>query len=527
MLSLRPALLLLFLAAVSALPACGEDASDALEGQQEQPWEVVPPGKADDYYSNVSAEFEVSGLVQVALDPARAEDTEYRDDKIERRITAVSLFLTTYMTRKLEQFFSNTTYGGFGAMARNHTVAAEDVRELEPGLLEVRFTVDVAGPRNLVDALPLVEGSEEGGKAFVLAMPKGFEVDPDSVPRGQIRNFDPSTYAGEVEQLICDIEPEVAARDAYPQFAAMTEDGLLDLTLWYGHDYNESRSDLSEARDAFDELELLGFEAPVADFESLTPESGPFVKQMSAGGQALQVEVRIFHSDMFVGRRQDAHDLSLSELGLRDVFFYNGHAGPYYGFYLSTESAYDVRYQEFATVTLPEKQQIVVAQGCQTYSQYADVFYANPAKSEANLDVFTTVNFSYGQGTLGLLRNLLAADRDGRHKPTTYGKMVRDLNSEYWNSVKEVFYGVHGIDQNPRLHPYAAQDAIGRPCSTVADCGDPYGNVCVPQGDPAEGWVCGAVALEQATCPEGSSVFALAQGGTIVNYACLALPSGE
>jgi hypothetical protein len=44
------------------------------------------------------------------------------------------------------------------------------------------------------------------------------------------------------------------------------------------------------------------------------------------------------------------------------------------------------------------KQQLVLAQGCQTYSQYADMIYASPVKDEPNLDVITTVNNSYGVG---------------------------------------------------------------------------------------------------------------------------------
>ncbi len=504
---------------------CSSAPSDPVPSSADEELSVVPLGKADNYYSNVSAEFEVTGVVDVRFDNAEdALDAELRKDKIDRRLTAVSLFLTTFMTNKLERFFTNMSYGGYGAMARNYTVAPEDVEEVEPGHLRVAFSIDVAGPRNMLSALPLLEDAPAGVVQFDLAMPAGFESSPNEVPRGQIRNFDPATHVGELEHVRCTIEREKMPQDAYPQIAPMIEDGVLDVTLFFGHDYNDPRSDLQEADEAFYTLRSsMGFKAPVASFADLKHDSGPFVRTIQANGKDLRVEVRIFHSDMFVSDRRLGHDTALAEIVARDVFFYNGHAGPYYGFYLSDDKPNDVTYTEFATIGLPAKQQIFVAQGCQTYSQYADMLYANPAKSEANLDVFTTVNFSYGVGTMKLLRNLLAIDASGRLSVVTFGKMVRDLNAEYWNDMKEVFYGVHGIEGNPQVHPFAAQDKLGQRCESVADCGDSDGNVCVVPVN-AEAKVCGAVALEGAPCPDGTMLYPLQASGTIQRYACL--PTG-
>jgi hypothetical protein len=125
------------------------------------------------------------------------------------------------------------------------------------------------------------------------------------------------------------------------------------------------------------------------------------------------------------------------------------------------------------------RQQLFIAQGCQTYSQYADMLYANPAKSEDNLDVIVTVNYSYGRGTLELFQALIATDMDGHHDPRRFYEIVGELNREWVNSSYDVFYGVTGIDGNPVRHPYANAAAQGDACMADADCGDPKGNACV------------------------------------------------
>lgn len=506
---------LCLLPALAGQPAC----AGAGDGDEED-LEAVSVSKADDYYSTVSKEFEVAGSVRVTLDPAQAADETYRNGKIEARLTGVSLFLTAFLTNKLERFFKNLEYGGFSAMARNHTIAPGDVTEVSPGVLDVRFSIDVAGPKDLIQRMPLIQGGDPGIFAFELALPEGYEATADWIDRSQIRNFDPKTYSGAVERLICTIAPEPTPDDAWPDFAGMMGDGVFDVTLFYGHDYNTPRSDLSEAEAAFAGLQDMGFTAPVAAFADLKADSGAFVRTIRAGGKDVRVEVRIFHSDLFQADRKAGHDTALAELAARDVFFYNGHAGPFYGFYLSDASQWDVKYQEIVQASLPEKQQFFVAQGCQTYSQYADVLFANAAKSEANLDVITTVNFSYGQGTMGILQNLLALDDRGNHRPRTFNRIISDLNEDYWNSMKDVFYGVHGIEKNPRIHPWAALDKVGSRCKKRTDCGDSDGNVCVRPG-LLKSKVCGAVALEKAECPAGTTLSAVASSQTIVGHACL------
>jgi hypothetical protein len=499
---------------------------------------VVDPGKADDYYSGVAAEFEVTGVLPVTLTEAEAADEALRAERALARVTAFGLYLTAYVTAKFEgidengdgqitgdeRFFYNMGYGDFSAMVRNQSV--DDVvvtGDAEHGY-QTTFAIDLAGPRDILTRIPRAADAPQSSSELVfdVRMPAGASADPSNVPRSEFRRFNPDTYTGALETVRCTLRllPEVS--NSYPQYAAFVQDGLFDVTLFYGHDYNASRSDLSEAREAFSTLQELGFAAPVQTFDALTYESGPFTRTARANGREITLEVRIFHSDMFTSARQRQHDLALEEIVARDVFFYNGHAGPYFGFYLDEAREATVNYWEFAEAPFAaDRQQLVVAQGCQTYSQYADMLYANPNKSEADLDVITTVNYSYGQGTMDLLRSLIKLDGQGNHVPVDFYTIVGDLNGDWLNDMRDVFYGVTGISNNPQLHPYANVDALGDECQAATDCGDASGNVCLAlvEGQPR---ACGVVTLSDAACPEGSQFRNLASGATITGGACFA-----
>ncbi len=496
---------------------------DLLDGELHR----VEEGKEDNYYSNVAYEYDVTGSVDVPMTAAEYENETTRADLVTRRLTAVAAYLTGYMTDKFrgidenndgeitedEVFFHNEGYGGFSSMVRSYTVAPSNVHR-DGDAVRVDFRLVVAGPPDLLTRVPGMSGAS-GGVTFELKMPKGASVDPRNIPRQDIvRRFDPRSYEGDLETHNLTLAQRAQVGNAYPQFAAMMDDGVFDVTLFYGHDYNTSRSDISEAREAFETLKELGFRAPVEDFDDLKSDSGAFTRTAKANGEEVLFEVRIYHSNMFETARRAQHDLALSELVARDVFFYNGHAGPYYGFYLDEHDAAKVWYSEFATLPFQrDRQQLAIAQGCQTYSNYADMLYASEAKDEGNLDVITTVNYSYGQGTMEIVRNLLKFDRSGNHQPVDFYKIVADLNSNWTNRSRNVFYGVMGIEGNPQLHPYANANKIGEACTRASQCGDASGNVCVSRR-------CAAVSLAAEACPAGTRFDRLASGSTIVGGAC-------
>jgi len=491
----------------------------------------VDDSKADDFYSNVAAEWEVRGAVRVKMTDAEYADAAKRKAIVERRLTAVGLYLTAYVTDKFEGidinnngtieeseiFFRNNGYGGFHAMVRTRSGEAGNLTKKSDGVYELKFELDVAGPKNLTQLLPRV-GTSSPFK-FELKMPEGATVDPNKVPRGEIRNFNPATFTGAIETHAFALVKLPTPKNAYPAYAEFVKDGTYDLTMVFGHDYNTPRSDLKESEETFHHLVDRGFTAPVARYADLKADSGPFTLATKAGGKPVTIEVRLFHADMFDGNRPAQKAQMLDELVKRDVFFYNGHAGPYYGFYLDAAHAADIGYLEVAAAPFTEKQQLVVAQGCQTYSQYADMLYASPMKSEANLDVITTVNYSYGVGTLGLFDLLTQVENDA-HAPVDAYAVVEGLNAEWINESYEVFYGIMGITGNSAVHPYAALDKIGTTCTTASDCGDPSANLCIKKAVNHTKKVCAAKAVA-SKCPAGTYYKQIASGGTIVAAGCV------
>lgn len=607
-------------ALAAALAGCA-DSTTSDEVADRGSLDLVMPGKADDYFSNVSKEYEVTGSVTVEMTEEEYADELLREQLVSQRISAVGVYLTTYFTDKFrgidvdgdgeisddEVFFENTDYGGFKAMVRNQSVEIASVEGSE-GLYTASFTIDVAGPNNLLELLE-AEGAnrQTAGMNFDLVMPAGAMTAENGRP---IRSFDPATYDGELESIPLEVVSLPDVSDAYPAYRDFFADGRYEITMIFGHDYNAARYDIQDAERAFEWLVDNGYKAPVSSFDELGSDSGTFTKTlttfrpvtetcqadhviaavndpalteseleemgvwaparedlfaMRAGDDGefgtlddvlfetledvdsvyyigpktlekmkahfddacstrqrqVRVDVRLFHSDMYVGDRQNQRDQAIYELTQRDVVFYNGHAGPYYGLYLDAGYEAYIDSSEFASLPFDERQQLFVAQGCQTYSQYADMLYAHPEKSESNLDVITTVNYSYARGTMDLFARLTQIDslEGDVHDPASYNTIVTGLNDEIVNDYYNVFYGVIGIDQNEKLAPYADVSTIGETCADYTDCGDTYsGNVCAGFSDGTSR--CVARTAAEAGCPDGSNYAYVAGDDWVLGGVC-------
>jgi len=62
-------------------------------------------------------------------------------------------------------------------------------------------------------------------------------------------------------------------------------------------------------------------------------------------------------------------------------------------------------------------------------------------------------------------------------------------------------YGVHGLDENPKLSPLADVSKIGTACATDAQCGAPDSKCVLGTGSRR---VCGVACADSGGCPAGT-----------------------
>jgi hypothetical protein len=291
--------------------------------------------------------------------------------------------------------------------------------------------------------------------------------------------------------------------DAFPRYDAMSEDGVLELAMHFGGDYNAERYDLETARWLVETLLEEGFAADgVADFDALKIDSPPFTRTITVEGKALEVRVRVVHSDMVeVAEEARLSDVFKASLMTADVIVYAGHAGEGSGFILDYQPRHEIRPSEIATLPMSDKYQIFFLDGCQTYRTYVDDLLANPHRTTANTDIVTTINttpFSVGYQVLWeIVFWLTLTDDDGAHFPLSWKTLLRGINTEEFDGVH---YGVHGVDDDPKLNPHGSEGVACEVCETDADCPG-GGNLCLGYGD--DGGFCGVACTTDSACPDG------------------------
>jgi hypothetical protein len=238
----------------------------------------------------------------------------------------------------------------------------------------------------------------------------------------------------------------------------------------------------------------------VTSFDDLKIDSPAFTRQMIIEGKVVEARITIVHSDMVdPSEEEKLSDAMKASLATKDVVIYSGHAGPGAGFILDYQPRHEIRAGDFKTLDLADKYQIYVFDGCQTYRTYVDDLLENPNKSFDNLDIVTTVNttpFSVGYQTIWeFVYWLTLTDGAGNHYPISWKDILRGLNTRNFN---DVYYGVHGIDADPKLNPHAP-DVACQPCGQDSDCGG-GGNFCLGY---AGGAACGVACTTDTACGEG------------------------
>ena len=521
----------------AGMAGCGVGGEEELRGEGHK---VVPPGKADDFYSATAQEFEAKGVSTVTLSSDYLEASP--EERLERakaladaKTAIIGIYLNYYVVDK-SSHSSIPEYGGFHAMARAASFEPSTVVEREGLTYEFEFTGEVGATLDFLDRIPTIHNPDievpAGSKILRLRIPA---MDADDVEGGwkshydwSPSSFDPDAYSGEVETLDLLTTPIEISGDGYLDYESLLADGRLEIGVHFGYDYNDARYDIGEAEQLFHRLVSWGFQAPVETFDELGVDSEPFTKTVKADGQAIQVSIKLVHAGMVDPAAEGAIlKASLVEsLETREVIFFNGHAG-FSGRLLPgnwrSSSSGVIQPEEFAQLQMPATHQIVVVNGCDTYAKFADGFRTNPTKHDAqgklaNIAVVTTTSFSWLSQMAEVTSDILDALTGGyQHdiQVATWDDVLTDIS---YGRNSDVFFGVHGIDAAPRLHPFANVELLCSPCRSDDDCGG-QGNLCVELSDGAS--YCTPTCLDDSGCPEGTRCQKVATGSWVTDKQCV------
>lgn len=519
-----------------ALLGCGS----ADETAEAETHKVVPPGKADDFYSATAQEFSARGTSTVTIEDDYADATDA--EKLERaraladaKTAIIAIYLNYYVVDK-SSHSRIPEYGGYHAMARAASFAPETVEWVEGLTYTFEFRGEVGAALDFLDQIPTVDNPDiqvpAEAKILRLRIPAMEASDVTGGWKSQYNwspsSFDPDAYAGELETLDLITTPIEISGDGYLDYGRLLEDGKLEIGVHFGYDYNDARYDISEARQLFNQLKTWDFAAPVETFEALAVDSAPFTKTVAADGRSIEISLKLVHADMVDPAAEGAilKQSLVESLETREVIFFNGHAG-FSGRLLpgnwQASSAGVISPAEFAELNMPTDFQIVVVNGCDTYAKFADGFRTNPAKHDANdklanIAVVTTTSFSWlsqmSEVTEDLLKALTGGDED-EIEVATWDDVLTDIS---WGRNADVFFGVHGIDGAPRLHPFADVELLCSPCRSDADCGG-AGNMCVELTDGNR--YCTPSCLDDSGCPEDTVCQEVATGSWITDKQCV------
>ncbi len=519
--------------------------SENLDPDEVEDGVAVPGGKEDDFFSQSAYEYVLEGRTSLQLEEALADaDDEVKLDRVKELIgykqIAIAWFLTQYLVDK-EDDDPNAEFGGFGGMAKAGAYEDLEVTAIDELTYEFTFRQIIAGNENLMDLLPITAGAN-GRSYFDLAIGKPtnvelaeLETNNEWYRKSPWSGWNPDAVADDRKEVLSfAIEREHASTDAWFDFAELFADDKLTIDIHMGWDYH-SNYHVEHSKALFNWLiDYRDFEPPVAFFAELTRDSGPFTRTIDANGREIQVEVRLYYGkagadtdpDTDAGGRLLEEDMRKS-LETRDVIIYSGHSGPFYGFALANwrktdEGDFDD--SEMSSVEMPENRyQIVFAEGCDTY-HIGEAFRRNPAKPDGTLlDIITTTSFSNASSpdaVQDFISRIIERDSSGRHTPRTVKSLLSDLDSNsYWFHT---MYGIHGIDDNPALHPYADASLSCTECAHNSDCGG-VGNMCISIG--ASGKRCAPACTDDRGCAEGESCVAVASQSSSSIYANSCVPS--
>ena len=409
-----------------------------------------------------------------------------KDAAIAAQAATLRTTVTTALTAELDRIWpeeERISGSDVSIEFRQATATFADLKPQDGGVFGMTVKTEFAGIKDLEKRLPL---KTEGDKTFL----------PLSADLG----------AGPVDLRVF-ITPITSSLNAYPRYLELFQDGL-DIAVHVGGDHNDPPQDIDHARSIYDDLVASGFKSPVPTFADLKLDSGPLTSSIKVKGQDVAVRVRIQHVDMSTPETRNTIIDSFKEsVKSADVIIYDGHAGrslDFSGVVLAYKPARAaVPANTFKDIPSTDKQQVYLFNGCETYTGYADKLYENPNRKPENTDVITTGNFSAIQPKANQVIAFIHSfidQKSGAWIPKSWDSVLGRMNAVGERSWVHV-YGVHGLDENPKISPLADVSKIGAACTTSADCGAPDSK-CIATASKK---VCGAACADTAGCPAGTA----------------------
>jgi hypothetical protein len=495
---------------------------------------VVDDDKADNFLSLKAQEFILTGTSTVVVEDGKGIDRAKQ--LVFEKHLAITWFLNNYLVDKDHDPAdpdANANYGGFAAMVKNGAYDDLALTQVNATTWSFKFTQTIAGKKNLMSKLPL-----DSHGAFTVEIGKPTNAEMESGDEWYRQPpwdaWDPSKVtADKKETLTLTIRPDKTSTDAWWDYRRLFEDNALTIDAHFGWDYNTEQAHLHDSKAFYTWLLDRGFRSPTSSWDAYNRTSGPLTKTLDANGHPVQVEVRIFYPrpgtstdpETAAGGKQLEKDMFAS-LKSSDVIVYSGHSGPLYGFALAdwnkTDEG-DVDDTELAVTPLAQgRYQIVLAEGCNTY-MLGNTLLQNPTKQGKDIDVITTTSFSVSSTPVeDFVGRMLELDSQSRHRPRTMSQTLEDLDRYSIGESSPTMYGVHGIDDDPKLHPYSNPENSCKQCSANAECGG-VGNACVTVGH--SGRRCVPACTADAGCPTGSLCKPVASAATNTIYGSYCVPA--
>ena len=439
-----------------------------------------------DYVSTNAREYTIAGRAHAPAIPNATDLTaEARDETIQKAVDRHLMTVSRSIRRHIDQTLRAFNNGVTGEKARYFTYfrrsdsrSSENTRVLPDGRIAFDFELNFVGSVYLMSKLA-----------------------PGSSSRREFK-VDVKHFSGEVlEQLVVEVKGS-QTQDAFPRYAELFADGVLDIGIHFGGDYNEERFDIETAKWLVGVLIEDEWSHPtVKSFDDLKIDSAPFTRTLDIEGGQVTVEIYITHSDMVEPEDESLLSAAIKDsMAGRDIVLYSGHAGENAGFIMDYQPKHEIKAAEFADLTMADKYQIFLLDGCRTYRTYVQDLMANPMKTFDNVDIVTTINttpFSAGfQLIWEVIYWMTLTNDQGRHLPLSWKSILRGVNQP---AYKHVHYGVHGVANNPQLNPNGSTDVMCKPCEQDSDCGA-GGNLCLGYG---QGGMCGVACTNDTACGEG------------------------